>query len=95
MACLAKCGMPLPDADGIVLLMKPTLQEGDDEYKRTAHSQLKARGPVLAVFDNEPNHINDYALRFPEAYAVHLATDHSGRTSRLEPGVISIPHFAW
>ena len=94
-ACLAKCGMPLPEGDSVVLLMKPTLQEGDDEYKRVAHGQLKKAGTVLAVFDNEPNHINDYALMFPEALAVHLATDHSGRTSHLEPRVVSIPHFAW
>jgi hypothetical protein len=94
--CFTKCGMPEPTADGLVtLLMKPTLREDDDAYKRTAHALLRSMGTVLAAFDNEPTHVNDYATRFPEALAVHLATDHSGRPVTLESHVITIPHFAY
>jgi hypothetical protein len=95
-ACLRRCGMPVPAAHGPVrLLMKPSLHESDDAYKRVAHAQLHELGTVIAAFDNEPTHVNDYAKNFPEAIAVHLATDHSGRPVTIDPRVISIPHFAY
>ena len=94
-ACLERCRMPMPSHGGQVqLLMKPLLPDDDDAYKRVAHEQLKTMGTVLAAFDNEPMHINDYAKKFPEAIPVHLATDHSGRDVKLDPRCISIPHFA-
>ncbi len=95
-ACLARCGMPRPSKGGHVQLwMKPTLEESDDQYKRDVHQHLRELGTVLAAFDNEPTHINDYAVKFPEAVAVHLATDHSGREVALEARCVSIPHFAY
>lgn len=95
-ACLARCGMPMPSANGHVqLLMKPKLHDSDDAYKRTAHATLKSLGEVIAAFDNEPMHINDYAANFESAVCVHLATDHSGRDVELNPRCISIPHFAF
>jgi hypothetical protein len=94
-ACLERCRMPMPSAGGHVqLLMKPLLPDDDDAYKRQAHQQLRSMGTVLAAFDNEPMHINDYAAKFPEAIPVHLATDHSGRDVKLDPRCVSIPHFA-
>lgn len=91
-ACMKKCGMPVPGGT-VSLLMKPTLKEDDDTYKRAAHQQLEAMGHLIAAFDNEPNHVNDYAKRFPQATVVHLNTDHSGRTCELEPRIVTIPHF--
>ncbi len=94
-ACIERCRMPMPSAGGHVqLLMKPALPDDDDAYKRQTHDHLRQMGTVLAAFDNEPQHINDYARKFPEAVAVHLATDHSGRDVKLDPRCISIPHFA-
>lgn len=95
-ACLKRCGMPMPSAGGHVqLLMKPHLPDSDDAYKRETHAHLKTMGTVLAAFDNEPMHINDYAVHFEQAIPVHLATDHSGRDVELHPRCVSIPHFAW
>jgi hypothetical protein len=91
---MARCGMPVPGG-AVSLIMKPTLKESDDAFKRLAHQQLETLGTVLAAFDNEPTHVNDYATRFPSAVPVHLATDHSGRPVPLHERVISIPHFAW
>ncbi len=88
--CLARCGLPLPEGR-VVLTMKPTLEEDDDGFKRAVHASL---GRVVAAFDNEPIHANDYARRFPEAIVVHLATDHSNRELSLDPRIVSIPHFA-
>lgn len=94
--CIERCRMPMPNAGGHVqLLMKPQLPDSDDEYKRTMHAQLRSMGTVLAAFDNEPTHINDYAVKFPEAIPVHLATDHSGRDVHLHERTVSIPHFAY
>lgn len=91
---MARCGMPVPGGT-VALMMKPTLRESDDAYKRVAHQLLEEMGTVIAAFDNEPTHVNDYATRFPTCLPVHLATDHSGRPVTLSERVISIPHFAW
>jgi hypothetical protein len=92
---MRRAGMALPEEAGLVrLLMKPTLAEDDDAFKREAHAQLGRMGQVVAAFDNEPTHANDYRRRFPEATVVHLATDHSGRPVTLLDGIVSIPHFS-
>ncbi len=90
---MRKCRVPEP-GEGIHLIMKPTFEMGDDEWKRQAHQRLRALGRLLAAFDNEPTHANDYRLSFPEAYVVHLATDHSGRAVELLDGIVTVPHFA-
>ncbi len=94
--CMKKCGMPLP-VGNVHLIMKPTLREDDDAFKRVAHARIESMGELLAAFDNEPTHANDYAKRFKSAVIIHLATDHSGRDVPLEERVISVPDFraAW
>jgi hypothetical protein len=93
-AAMAKCRMVLP-GEGAQLVMKPQEAQDDDAFKRSTHALLAELGTVLAVFDNEPTHVNDYAERFPDALAVHLATDHSGRPVKLKDSVVSVPHFAY
>lgn len=85
-------GLALPGRR-VHLVMKPSLDVGDDEFKRQAHVLLGELGTLVAAFDNEPTHANDYRARFPEAAVIHLATDHSGRPVKLLPGVVSVPHF--
>jgi hypothetical protein len=87
-------GLALPGEGRVHLLMKPTAHENDDAFKRTAHARLGELGRVIAAFDNEPTHANDYLRRFPEAKVVHLATDHSGRPVVLLDEIVSVPHFA-
>ena len=87
-------GLALPGEGRVHLLMKPTAHENDDAFKRTAHAQLGELGQVIAAFDNEPTHANDYLHRFPEAKVVHLATDHSGRPVVLLDEIVSVPHFS-
>jgi hypothetical protein len=88
-------GLPLPDGEKIVLIMKPALEVHDDDFKREAHARIGALGTVVAAFDNEPTHVNDYRRTFPEATIVLLATDHSGRPVDLLDGIISVPHFQY
>jgi hypothetical protein len=92
--CMRRGGLALPDGERVLLLMKPTLAEDDDAFKREAHARLRSLGAVVAAFDNEPTHANDYLRNFPEAMVVHLATDHSGRPVELAEAIISVPHFA-
>ncbi len=92
---LAKCGLPLPGGQVGLMMRPPQAHLDDAAFKRTAHEVLAELGELVAAFDNEPRHVNDYARRFPGAVAVHLATDHSGKSSALDARVVSIPHFAW
>jgi hypothetical protein len=87
-------GLALPGEGRVHLLMKPTEHENDDAFKRTAHARLGEWGQVIAAFDNEPTHANDYLRHFPEAKVVHLATDHSGRPVVLLDEIVSVPHFS-
>ncbi|HSP78618.1 MAG TPA: hypothetical protein VLQ93_08825, partial [Myxococcaceae bacterium] len=87
-------GMALP-GERVHLLMKPSPHENDDAFKREAHARLESLGCVIAAFDNEPTHANDYRQRFPDATVVHLATDHSGRPVVLLEEIISVPHFSF
>ena len=92
-ACFEQIGFAIPDGDSVELLMKPELDEHDDVYKVRSHAMLRDRGVLIAAFDNEPTHINGYLESFPEAIAVHLATDHSPRDIPILPGIPSIPDF--
>lgn len=93
LGAMRRCGLALPGEGASHLIMKPTLRESDDAFKRQVHARLGTLGKVIAAFDNEPTHANDYQQHFPEAMVVHLATDHSGRPVQLLETVISIPHF--
>ena len=88
----ARLGYPLPGAR-VQLLMKPVFELSDDDWKTEAYARLKQLGGVVAVFDNEPTHVNGYRAGFPEATVVHLATDDSGRPVPLAEGVVSIKDF--
>jgi predicted secreted acid phosphatase len=91
-ASFRRLGLPEPGAR-VHLLMKPTFEQSDDEWKEVAYARLRALGQVLAAFDNEPTHVNGYRRAFPDAIAVHLATDHSGRPVPLDDGIYSVRDF--
>ncbi|HLU68198.1 MAG TPA: HAD family hydrolase [Kofleriaceae bacterium] len=92
-SCFERLGLACPDGAAVELLMKPTLDEHDDAYKLRTYDALRERGVVAAAFDNEPTHINGYREAFPDAIAVHLATDHSMRDIPVAPGIPSIRDF--
>ena len=92
-ACFEQTGFAVPDGDSVELLMKPELDEHDDVYKVRSHAMLRDRGSLVAAFDNEPAHINGYRESFPDAIAVHLATDHSPRDIPVVRGIPSILDF--
>jgi hypothetical protein len=72
---------------------KPVFELSDDDWKLEAFSRLTQLGAVVAVFDNEPMHVNGYRAGFPDATVVHLATDDSGRPVPIADGVVSVKDF--
>lgn len=94
LACFSREGIPLPEGDRVHLLMKPTFQMHDDDWKRVAKEQLLALGTPLAAFDNEPAHINNYRDQFPQAQCVHLLTDDSARQIPVYGDIPSVTSFA-
>jgi len=87
-----RLGFPVPGARA-QLLMKPVFELSDDDWKIEAYARLRQLGGVVAVFDNEPTHVNGYRAGFPDATVVHLATDDSGRPVALAEGIVSIKDF--
>jgi len=90
---LRKLGFPVPDDDRVRLMMKPDLEETDDDYKTRTYEKLRTLGTVVGAFDNEPTHINGYKVAFPDALSVHLATDHSMRSIKVAADIPSIVDF--
>jgi len=88
-----RAGFPMPDAGRVELWLKPTFEEPDDTFKELSHARLRAAGGIAAAFDNEPTHVNAYKNSFPEAYVVHLDTDHSGRAVAVLDSIPSVVDF--
>lgn len=90
---LQSLGFPIPDDNQVFLLLKPYFELEDDDWKQQAYRKISSLGQVLAVFDNEPSHINGYKKAYPDALCVHLYTDESGRGVPVLPEILSIHHF--
>jgi len=90
---LERHGFPGPDGDRVQLLMKPDRPLGDDEWKAQGATRVARRGEVVAAFDNEPAHVNGYAMAWPGALAVHLDTDRSDRPVEVLARIPSIADF--
>ena len=91
---LRRFGFPLP-GPRVELWMKPDDPSiGDEAFKRSTHARLASLGRLVAAFDNEPGHANDFRATFPEAEVVLVATGHSGRISTLGPRVHVVPHLS-
>lgn len=72
---LKKHGFPLSDRTLIVL--KPHKDDEDLKFKRDAMERIRARGQVVAVFENEPRNLNAFDEAFPKSVLVFLDTQHS------------------
>lgn len=90
---LSREGFPLPDERRVHLLMKPQFSMHDDEWKLVVREELLRLGQVIAAFDNEPVHINNYRLAFPSACCVHMLTDDSARGIPVLDDILSIRDF--
>ncbi len=82
-----------PEALAVHLDLKPRRELLDDDWKLEAARLVERLGPVVAVFDNEPLHVNAYAEYWREASAVHVDTDHSGRPVEVLARIPSVRDF--
>jgi predicted secreted acid phosphatase len=79
-----------PDAH---LLMKPTFQMNDTEWKEVAVTRMREMGTVVAAFDNETTHVNRLRSAFPAATVVWIRTDGSPDAEPLAPDIHAIDGF--
>ena len=75
------------------LLMKPTFDMTDTQWKEIAVAKIREIGEVVACFDNETTHVNRLRSAFPGAYVVWVRTDHSPEAEPLPADVPSIEGF--
>lgn len=85
---LKECGFP-----AATLMVKPTFEMTDTQWKEIAVAKIRELGPVVACFDNETTHVNRLKGAFPEALVVWLRTDHSPEAEPLPPGTPGIDGF--
>lgn len=69
------------------LMMKPTKEVPDLDFKKGAFDAIARLGSVVAVFENEPANINAMVARFPDARAVFIDSIHSKRPDVPVPSV--------
>jgi hypothetical protein len=86
-------GFPMPDGLAVHLFLKPRRELLDDDWKAEAARLVGRVGPVVAIFDNEPLHVNTFAECWPEAMAVHVETDDSGRAIEVLGRIPSVGNF--
>ncbi|MCC6809220.1 MAG: HAD family hydrolase [Deltaproteobacteria bacterium] len=91
---LVRFKFPAPPEARVTLLMKPTLDIPDTDYKKSAFEAVRGIGRVIAGFDNEPAHANALKEGFPEAKIVWLKTDRSPANDVPRPDLLHAWGFA-
>lgn len=78
----------------VELVMKPSFDEPDVDFKNRLLDPLHELGTVVASFDNEPGNCNLFQRRWPEAYTVFLDTQKAPGAPPLVEECITITNFA-
>jgi hypothetical protein len=77
----------------VELVMKPTFDEPDTEFKLRLLVELGELGHVVASFDNEPGNCNLFYRRWPDSHVVLLDTQKAPGAPPLDAGIVTIPTF--
>lgn len=77
----------------VELVLKPTFEENDTEFKRRMLDPMDELGRVLGTFENEPGNCNLFHQRWPDAFSVLVTTQHAPGAPPLEPACVSVPNF--
>ena len=87
-------GFPV-DPERTTLMLKEThrAKMGDADFKGLKAEEIAARGPVLAVFDNEPANLNAMLPAMTDARFFLLDTDHSPNPPSLTMDVHVVVDF--
>lgn len=76
-----------------VIVLKPTWDMPDLDFKRDVIDFLSSLGVVVASFDNEPANCNMFRRMFPQAVSVFLDTAHAPDSPPLDAGIPTIRDF--
>jgi len=85
-------GFPVGLAHTLIVL-KPTWETRDFDFKRDVVDFLGTLGQVVAAFDNEPANCNLFRRMFPKALSVFLDTAMAPDAPPLDAGIPSINDF--
>jgi hypothetical protein len=92
-ASLRDLGFPI----GLIateLVVKPTFEMPDAEFKRQVAPAVRRLGEVLAVFDNEPANVNLFLEAHPKCEGVFLDTQYAPDPPDLDARSKVIHHFS-
>jgi hypothetical protein len=93
LAALAENGLPLPDAENVHLMLKPSFEMADAAFKLEALRKVSELGEVVAAFENEPAHVNMFRDAFPSSTTVLLDTRHAGKPIEPYADIPKVPDF--
>jgi hypothetical protein len=91
-ASMAERGFPVGIA-GTELIMKPERYMKTYPFKKQSLSYIEQLGKVLAVFENEPEHLNLLSERFPNARACFVKTHHKPNAPPVAENAHHISHY--
>ena len=91
-ASLRDLGFPI-GLIGTELVVKPSFEMPDTDFKRAVAPALNRLGEVIAVFDNEPANSNLFLEAHPDCTSVFLDTQHAPDPPPLDPRVAVIERF--
>jgi hypothetical protein len=85
-------GFPI-GIQGTELILKPSLQVADAQYKQQATNYLRHFGKVIAAFDTEPGNVNVYRRAFADAGIYLVNAPHTPNAPPLLPNVELLDKF--
>lgn len=91
-ASLRDLGFPI-GLVGTELVVKPTFDMPDSDFKREVAPEIGRLGDVVAVFDNEPANVNLFLDAYPSAIGVFLDTQYAPNPPDLHASARVIHHF--
>jgi len=78
---------------GTELVVKPTFEMPDAEFKREVAPELRRLGTVVAAFDNEPANVNLFLEAHPASQGIFLDTQYAPDPCALDPRARVIASF--
>ncbi|MFW7381676.1 MAG: HAD family acid phosphatase [Oligoflexus sp.] len=89
---LRDLGFPF-DEDGVHLLLKPTPEQSDVDYKKDALGKIDQLGYVIAAFENEMRNLNMIAEHYPDALMIYRQTLQSPNPPEAHPRIVRHHRF--
>lgn len=75
------------------LLMKPLFDQDDVAFKVETIPQIRTKGPIVLVVDNDPRVLNPLCTRVPDALCVMVETSHPKDAPAPAEGIVRVRDF--